>query len=353
LARQIVRPVEEVVAGHFVYVANADSQDLSVFELAPHGELLLRATVEVHRPALSGRSMVLALGPSGKFLYAGHLSSAAQSAVSTFSIDAHTGIPEWRASSPVVDSMSYLSVDRTGHFLLGASYAGGKVAVYEITNSGAIGAAQQVISTEPKAHCVLTDPSNRVVLHTSVGGDVIYQQSFDPATGKMSPNEPPTKRVDAGSGPRFLVFSPGERFVYVISELDGAVYVFPFDAGSGTLGEKAQVASSLPAGFSGKPWGADIHLRPDGKYLYVSERTSSTVTAFAVDAARGTLATVASYPTVKQPRAFNIDPSGEYLVCAGQLSNSVMIHRIDGTTGRLTPLEEYAAGKNPTWVEMT
>jgi 6-phosphogluconolactonase len=339
--------------GHFVYVANADSQDLSVFELAPRGELWSRARVDVHRPPLSGRSVVLTQDPGGRFLYAGHLSSAAQSAVSTFSLDPHTGMPALQGSCAVVDSMSYLSVDRTGRFLFGASYAGSKVAVYRINPDGTIGDALQILATEPKAHCVLVDPSNRVALHTSVGGDVIYQQAFDAGNGTFSPKDPPTMRVTAGSGPRFLVFSADARFVYVISELDGAVTVFPFDAASGTLRDKVQVGSSLPAGFAGKPWGADIHLRPDGRYLYVSERTSSTLTAFAVEPAGGTLASVASYPTVEQPRAFNIDPSGEFLVCAGQISNSIRLYRIDKASGRLTPLEEYPVGKNPTWVEIT
>jgi 6-phosphogluconolactonase len=110
--------------------------------------------------------------------------------------------------------------------------------------------------------------------------------------------------------------------------------------------------SVLPAGFSGKPWAADIHLTPDGEFLCASERTSSTLTMFRVDAARGSLTFLRSYSTVKQPRACRIDAAGRFLVCCGQLSNSLMIYSIDRGGGALTPLAEYTVGRNPTWVEI-
>jgi 6-phosphogluconolactonase len=112
------------------------------------------------------------------------------------------------------------------------------------------------------------------------------------------------------------------------------------------------VTTSLPGGFDGKPWAADIHLTPDGKFLYVSERTTSTLAAFSVDPKTGMLTSIDSYPTEKQPRSFNIDPSGRYLLSVGQLSNSMTSYAIDKATGKLTKLREYPVGKNPNWVEI-
>ena len=77
--------------------------------------------------------------------------------------------------------------------------------------NGVIAPAQQVVATEPNAHCIIFDPTNRYVLHTSLGGDVIYQQKFDAKTGKLTPNDPPTVSVKAKGGPRHLVFSPDEQ----------------------------------------------------------------------------------------------------------------------------------------------
>jgi 6-phosphogluconolactonase len=108
----------------------------------------------------------------------------------------------------------------------------------------------------------------------------------------------------------------------------------------------------LPKGVDGKPWAADIHLTPDGKFLYASERTSNTIAAFRIDPKTGALTSLGSTATEKQPRGFNIDPSGRYLLAVGQLSNSMTAYAIDKATGALTKLNETAVGKNPNWVEI-
>jgi 6-phosphogluconolactonase len=272
--------------------------------------------------------------------------------VVSFGIDAGTGQLSLIGAGPLADSMAYVSVDRSGKYLAGASYGGNKVSVNAIGADGVIEPAQQMVATEPSAHAIIFDPTNRFVLHTSLGGDKVYQQRFDARTGRLAPNDPPTVSVRAKGGPRHLVFSPDGRFVYLLNELDAAIYVFPWNAGSGTLDKEIQVTTAMPKGFDGKPWGADIHLTPDGKYLYASERTSNTLTAFSVDLASGELTTIESYPTEKQPRGFNIDPSGGYLLSVGQLSHSLTSYRIDRASGKLTALKQYPTGKNPNWVEI-
>ena len=337
-------------AASFVYVGNADSQDISIFELKPGGELTAVETVAVPGPAKPGGSLPLAVSPEKHRLYAG-LRNEPYSAV-TFDIDAKTGRLKLAGAGPLADSMAYLAVDRTGRFLLSASYGGHKVTVNAIGPNGVISAAQQVVATEPNAHAIIVDPSNRYVLHTSLGGDVVYQQKFDAAKGTLSPNDPPTVSVKAKGGPRHLVFSPDKKFVYLLNELDAAIYVFPWDAATGTLQKETQVASALPKGFEGKPWAADIHLTPDGKFLYASERTSSTLAAFVVDAGSGALTPIDSYPTEKQPRGFAIDSSGKVLLSVGQLSHSLTAYAIDPASGKLTALKQYPTGKNPNWVEI-
>jgi len=154
------------------------------------------------------------------------------------------------------------------------------------------------------------------------------------------------------SGPRFISLSPDGRHVYVNGELDGSVSVHPFDAATGTVRPSVQQLSALPAGFAGKPWAADLKLTPDGRHLYVSERTGSTIAAFAVEAGSGTLRLVSIVPALRQPRALGIDPSGRFLIAAGQLSNSVAVYAIDPASGGLRALAEYPVGRNPTWVEI-
>ena len=110
--------------------------------------------------------------------------------------------------------------------------------------------------------------------------------------------------------------------------------------------------TTLPAGFAGKPWAADLHLTPDGRYLYASERTSSTISAFKVDAAAGLLQPLGQTATEKTPRGFAIDSSGKFLLAVGQESHSLSVHPIDSASGALGIPKRLALGKNPNWVEI-
>ncbi len=337
-------------AATFVYVGNSDSQDVTVLSMASDGTLIPIETKAVPGPSKPGGSLPMAVSPDKKLLYVG-LRNEPFSAV-TFAIDKKTGKLNLVGSGPLADSMAYLVTDRTGKYLLSASYGGNKITVNPIGANGVVGQTCQVIATQPNAHAILTDSSNSHVLHTSLGGDIVYQQKFDAKTGKLTPNDPPTISVKAKAGPRHFRFSPNERFVYLLDELDASIYAFPYNKKTGTMGKEIQVTTALPKGFSGKPWAADIHLTPNGKFLYASERTTSTLAAFRVDPTKGTLTAIDSYPTEKQPRAFNIDSSGHYLLAVGQLSNSLTSYSIDKRTGKLTKLKEYPMGKNPNWVEI-
>jgi len=334
----------------FVYVGCADSQDVTVLALQANGELAPVETKPVPGPAKPGSTTPMAVSPDKKFLYVG-LRNEPYSAAS-FAIDPRSGALAYIGSGPLADAMAYIATDRAGRFLLGASYGGGKIAVNPIGAAGVVGPPQQVIANQPNAHALLADRANRHVLYTSLGSDAVGQLNFDAMTGLLTPNDPPTVRVCAKAGPRHFRFSPDERFVYLLCELDGAVYVFPYDAAAGRLAKETQIASALPKGFSGKPWAADIHLTPDGNFLYASERTTSTLAGFRVDPQSGALTAIDNFPTETQPRGFNIDPGGRFLLAVGQLSNSLTSYAIDQTTGNLTKLKRYPMGKNPNWVEI-
>jgi 6-phosphogluconolactonase len=333
-----------------VYVGNSDSQDVTVLALRSGGELTTIQTARVEGPAKPGGSLPLAVSPDKRRLYVG-LRNEPYS-VATFTVDPNSGALSLIGHGPLPDSMCYIVTDRTGKFLLSASYGGHKAAVSPLRADGVVQTVLQIVATEPNAHCILPDPSNRYVLIASLGGDCVHQMKFDAASGRLTPNDPPIVRVRTGAGPRHLVFSPDTKFVYVLNELDGSLYVFPWDAGSGTLQREIQIASVLPDIFSGRPWAADLHVTPDGKFLYASERTSSTLAAFAVERDTGKLGAVGHYPTEQRPRAFNIDPSGRYLLAVGQLSHTLTCYAIDPASGALAKLRQYAVGKNPNWVEI-
>jgi 6-phosphogluconolactonase len=330
-----------------VYVANAESQSISMFLM--HGtELEPAGTVAIPGPEKRAFSTPMALSPDRRFLFVG-LRNEPYSVV-TFSIDPASGALNFIGSGPLADQMCYLSVDRTGRYLFAASYQGSKVTVSPIAEGGLCGPAHQIIPTKPKAHCIVPTRANRHVLHTSLGGGVVYQQRFDPGTGMLSPNDPPERGVRAGAGPRHITLSQDETRAYLINELDASLYVFPFDCGTGALGAEIQIVDTLPEGFSGTPSAAEIRLTPSGRFLYTSERTSNTLAAFRV-AADGKLTLIGHYPTETVPRGFNIDPSGHVLLAVGQESHSMTSYAIDQMTGELITLKRHAVGRNPNWVE--
>jgi 6-phosphogluconolactonase len=331
-----------------MYVGNAETQDINVFRLKDDGDLTPTETKRIPGPEKPGFSTPMAVSPDKRFLFVG-LRNEPYSVV-TFHIDPAKGTLTFVGSGPLADQMAYISTDRTGRFLFAASYQGSKVTVSPIAQGGIVGATHQVVNTKPNAHCIVPTRSNRHVLHTSLGGDVVHQQKFDAAKGELSPNDPYERVVRAKAGPRHIVFSNDETIAYLINELDGSIYVFPFDAGKGTLGGEIQVVNALPPDFSGTASAADIHLTPNGRFLYASQRNANTLAAFKVGS-DGKLTPVGHYPTETQPRGFNIDPSGRYLFAVGQLSHGMTSYAIDQASGALTVLKQHPVGRNPNWIE--
>jgi 6-phosphogluconolactonase len=341
-------------ADTFAYIANADSNDISVFHVeALSGEIKPVETVPFPDVEKPGSSTPLAISPDQRLLFAGI--RAEPYTVLSFAIDAKSGRLAYRGRGPLADSMANIATDRSGKFLFSASYGGNKIAMNPIGADGIVGEWKAVIPTGLNAHAFLPSPDNHFVFATNLGSDQILGFRFDATTGTLTPNDPAAIKVAEKNGPRHFVFHPSGRFVYLVNELSAAILVFSYDAARGTWQEIAQ-ASALPAGFGAKglgdkPWAADIHLTPDGRLLYASERTSSTISAFRVDSESGRLTPLGSVPTEKQPRGFAIDPSGHLLIAVGELSNAMSVYAIDGGSGALKLLQSYPVGKKPNWVE--
>ncbi|TPQ41009.1 6-phosphogluconolactonase [Bradyrhizobium guangdongense] len=337
------------MAETFAYVGNADSNDISVFRLDGNGEMIAVQTAPFTGIEKPGSSTPIAISPDKRVLIAG-VRSQPLTAVS-FAIDAKSGMLKHIGNGPLADSMAYVSTDRSGKFLLSASYGGNKIAVNPISADGVAGQPLQVIPTGLNAHAILAAPDNRFVFATNLGSDQVLTFAFNATTGELTPNDPPSTKVPDKSGPRHFVFHPNGKYIYLLHELNGDVAAFAYEAKGGAWDEM-QRTTILPQGFNGKPWAADIHITPDGRFLYASERTTSTLTAFKVDPATGKLTTVGSAQTEKQPRGFNVDPSGRYLAAVGELSDSMTVYAIDQTTGALAKLKSYSTGKKPNWVEL-
>jgi 6-phosphogluconolactonase len=329
-------------------VGNTESNEIFVLRLdRPSGNLTVVEKVPIPGVEKPGGSTPMAVSPDRRFLYAA--TRGEPQIAAGFAIDPATGTLKHVASGPLADSLAYIATDRTGRFLLGASYPGNKITVNPIGPPGTVQPPQQVLPNYPNAHSILPDAVNRHVLVPTLGNDRVNPFTFEAATGTLTPAA--VVEVKPKSGPRHLAFHPGGKLVYVLGELDGTVYVFDYDSGAGSLRQKQSI-SALPPDFQGKPSAADLHITPDGKFLYASVRGSSTLAGFRVDGATGTLTLIGSVPTEKQPRGFNIDSTGRFLLAVGQLSHSLSSYAIDPASGTLTKLKEYPMGRNPNWIEI-
>jgi 6-phosphogluconolactonase len=339
-------------AATYLYVGNAGSNEIFTYSLDPKsGELTPIDKLTVPGITKAGGSVPMAVSPNKKFLYAGFRGEPLVAA--TFAIDAKTGKLTHVGNGPLADSMAYISTDRTGKWLLGASYPGHKVTVNPIGANGVIEAVKQTIPNLPNSHSIIADKSNKHVLAASLGADVVNQFTFDAKTGTLTLNNPPNMKVKDKNGPRHFRYSRDEKFVYLLNELAAVVDVFTYDAKKGLLTKQIQEISALPAeGPKEKVWAADIHLTPNGKYLYASERGTSTIQQYKVDAKTGMLTANGSVPTERQPRAFEIDPTGKFVYAVGELSDSMTSYSIDQKTGALTKLKQYPVGKQPNWIEI-
>jgi len=326
-----------------VYVANADSHDIAI--LALDGDSPLR---EIDRFATGGTVMPLAVRPDKRVLYASIRSEPFR--VLSLAIDAASGRLEEIGSAPLPASMCWISTDRLGRHLLSASYGASLVAVGPIDDEGVAGEARQVVATEEKAHAIQVDPGNRFAYATCLGGGVVKQMRFD--AGRLEDNAVPAWRARPGAGPRHFVFHPTDPFLFLLNELDATVDVLEIDRATGTL-RGISVAHALPAHFAGgAPWAADLHLTPDGRFLYASERRSSTLASFAVDADSGALTPIETVPTESEPRGFAIAPDGRCLIAVGQASHRLSRYAIDAASGKLALIASQPVGRNPNWVEI-
>ena len=172
------------------------------------------------------------------------------------------------------------------------------------------------------------------------------------ATGTVAPNEPAVIATSPDARPRHLALHPNGRFLYLLNETDATLCAYAVDAGNGTLAELQTRVASLPPDFVGKPSAADLHATPDGRFLYASERATSTLAAFRIDAAKGTLSLLGRYPTETTPRGFAIDPRGRFLLAVGLASNAMTVYAIDPMRGSLAEVERYPVGDMPNWVEI-
>jgi 6-phosphogluconolactonase len=291
--------------------------------------------------------------PDGRHLYACNSNDFARGftgeTISAFNIEPLTGhLTLINQQSSGGADPSYITLDTTSRYVLNANYKGGSIAVIKLNPDGSLGERTAAIQhegssidpkrqTQPYAHSIRVDPTNRFALVADLGLDRLFVYRFDAQDGSLRPNDPPFAKVTPGAGPRHLAFDPKGRFVYLINEMASTIVTFAWDSKRGILTER-QTVSTLPAGFEGTNHCAEILVHPNGKFVYGSNRGHDSLAVFAVDGRTGLLHLVEHVATQgRSPRNFALDPSNRWIVVTNHGSDNAVVFRVDGQTGRLTP----------------
>lgn len=252
----------------------------------------------------------------------------------------------------------YLAIDPTGSYLFTANYGDGKLGVLssyqqgeEIKTLQSLNQSQRLPDAETipsRLHATILTPDNKFLVTTNLGLDQLRVYPFD-VNSPDAPLDPKSVKIiemPKNTGPRHFVFHPNGQFGYLVGELNGSVSVFDYSNGELTL---KQNITMLPENFSGKSAAADLHLSPDGKFLYASNRLDlNELVIYKIDENSGKLEYVDRQSTKGlTPRGFAIDPTGNYLLVGNQQSNSLVVFKRDQKTGLLEDTNQTLSIKRP------
>ena len=329
-------------AATYLYVSMAPEQKIQVYRLdASSGAL-----TGVDTTAVEGTPGALSVDPRKQFLFA---SLRSTSTLASYRIDPASGKLQHlsTAALPQGENAAYVSTDRSGRWLLSASYAAGKVVVHAIGEDGKIQSpAVQTVTTEQTAHCIAIDRGNRFVLVPHVAPNAVFQFRLNAERGTLTDaGKAPGGKVKAG--PRHLAFHPTKDLAFTSDEQGSSITAYSFDAAAGL--KPLQTLSTLPDDFTGRNTTAEVKVHPSGKFVWVSNRGHDSLAGFAIDDA-GKLSALGQTPTEKTPRSFEIDPSGRFAFGAGEGSGKLAVYRINPDSGELSRIKTVDVGQSLTWV---
>ena len=293
-------------------------------------------------PALN--SSYLAISGDKKNVYA--VSEGGSGHVASYAFDTKTGTLSFLNKVPS-DGPCYVSVDKQKKSVFVGNYGGGNLLSIPLRSDGSFDTNVQKIQHEgssvvkdrqekPHVHSVVLSPDDKYLLVPDLGVDKVFQYKVDVSKPEaLTPAAQPFTTVKPGGGPRHLTFHPNGKYAYLVLELEASVAVFDYK--DGKLQHKQTITMIAPD-FKGEVSAADVHISPDGKFLYASNRKDADQIAIYSIAKDGTLKVEGHQSVIgKTPRNFALDPTGNFLLAANQNSNDVVIFKRDVKTGLLTP----------------
>lgn len=267
-------------------------------------------------------------------------------AVSSFVINSNGSLKPLNMVASGGGAPCYVSIDKAAKWAMVANYNGGNVSIFPIEKDGMLkpyADLKQHFGVEslngkksiPHAHAIVYAPKEESALAVDLGIDKIMTYNVDKKNGTLTNNKSLEFSTVSGAGPRHLTFHPNGKLVFFISELNSTITSCTYDNKTGKMNEVTTL-STLPDSFNGDSYCADIHVSPNGKYLYGSNRGHDSIVIFEIDQKTGGLTFIDHHSVNgKWPRNFIIDPTGKFLLVANQHSNNVVVFKVDSATGKL------------------
>jgi 6-phosphogluconolactonase len=252
---------------------------------------------------------------------------------------------------------THIAVDAPSRTLFVANYGTGQVSWLPILADGRLGMPMSVQSTfgtgpherqdGPHPHGVEVDPSHRYVLVSDLGADRTFVFRFDPATRQMTPGRPAFTAVAPGAGPRLLTFHPKGRLLFVLTQMTAELVTYRWDAARGRMTHLTTIPTETPL-FKGAVSGANLAVSQDGRFVYVSNRGSNSLSAYALTARNGQLREIQRISSQGAlPMSFSIHPGGRWMLVANNGSNAIAVFAVDPVTGKLTATGQAMPAPQP------
>lgn len=304
----------------------------------------------------------LTLSPDGKYLYACTESQTKNSgSVSSYQFDPREGTLKYlNTEKSGGENPAYLTVNKSGKWLVNANFTGGSIAVYPLSEDGKIAPSVQILkftegSIHPQRqdrshiHAVVFSPEQNTLFCPDLGADKIRSFNFDPSQPLPLQAESFVKTLP-GSGPRHLAFHPNGKFAYCIEELSGTVSAYIYKNG---LLENVQRVFTHPKNYKGAILSADIQVSPDGKFLYTSNRGDQNNIAIFSVRKNGRLKFRGYQSSLgEHPRIFALDPTGRFLIVTNQVSGNAFVFKRNKKTGALESTGSGVEIRNVSFVKI-
>ncbi len=318
------------------------------------------ATLVSKVPGVENASFMV-VSPDEKFVYVVNEHQGKAGEVSAFSFDKTKGDLKLLNKQPAGNAPCYITIDSTGKFVVIAEYGSGSIGVYKTNVDGSLLPRIQTIEHEgygivyerqdkSHVHSVVFSPDQQYVFAADLGNDRLYQYKFNPnEAAPLTPATTPYYTLPDGSGPRHFTFHSNGKTAYLLNELRGEIAVYNYE--NGELKEMQTIASAT-AGGEYEKGSADIHISPNSKFLFTSNRGKSNTISIYLLSKEGKLNKSGEQKVNEHPRNFTIDPTGKFLLVASKNNNTVQIFAINPNFGLLEEASQKLDIEQPVFLTM-